>query len=191
MEILRLRDIPPKRRGEAAAVLVEGFLAQLSALCKDAGRWERAFAGSLNPDRFWVAVEGAVVGIAACSDDASRSVRASLGQVVGALGPLTGLIAWFVIRSELQSSVCFGEGVGYVECVATSAHARGRGVASALLARLLEEAPYRAFVLEVVDTNEGARRIYERLGFREFERKRASNPRQMGFNERIYMRREK
>lgn len=192
MDIMRLDALPSGQRAEATAVLVGSFFHQLSALSKDEGRWRRAFDGALDPDRFWVALLGGeVVGVVGCSDDTSRSIHTTPRQLRGALGPLTGTIAGFVVRSELQSKLRFGEGVGYVECVATKASARRKGVATALLSRMMADAPYAAFVLEVVDTNPGAIRVYERLGFVEYERKKARNPKQMGFNERINMRREK
>ena len=45
---------------------------------------------------------------------------------------------------------------------------RGRGIGTQLFARLIEFARERAYVtirLDVIDTNPGARRLYERLGF--------------------------
>jgi GNAT superfamily N-acetyltransferase len=55
-----------------------------------------------------------------------------------------------------------------VEALAVAESARGQGVGTLLLNRVLDHArkcSYGAVALEVVDTNPRARRLYERLGF--------------------------
>ncbi len=55
-----------------------------------------------------------------------------------------------------------------VAALAVDSAARGRGVGSRLLESIFDKArreDYRAVRLEVVDTNTGARRLYERMGF--------------------------
>ena len=57
----------------------------------------------------------------------------------------------------------------YVEALAVSAGYRGQGIGTALLERAIELARAEGLasvVLDVVDTNPGARRLYERAGFR-------------------------
>ena len=188
MEIVRLRDVPPEKRDEAGDVLVECFLPQLSLICKEEARWKRAFRGALDAGRFWVAVEeDTIVGIAACSDGHARSVGADPKQVRAALGQVRGFLAMRVLRQELQAPLRYPEGTGYIECVATRVGARGKGIAGRILKQMMREAEYKEYILEVVDTNARAMRVYERLGFHEYDRKKAPNPRQMGFNARIYM----
>ena len=87
------------------------------------------------------------------------------------LALLDGDVVGFVLVAEFESErLARGYRVGYVDRVGTVRSARGRGVASALLAgsmRLLTEAGFRVAELGVDgESPTGAGRIYERLGFR-------------------------
>jgi ribosomal protein S18 acetylase RimI-like enzyme len=81
-------------------------------------------------------------------------------------------LRWFVARVDGERAGYAGlislEGVGYVEGVVTMPAFRRRGVASATVSRAVEasrRAGDRAMFL-LTDPEGGARRLYERLGFR-------------------------
>ena len=76
---------------------------------------------------------------------------------------------------------------GYIEYVATSEAARGKGVCTALFQHVMQELPYNEYILDVADTKENAYRLYKKLGFTEFMRKQEKHPKLKGLNERIYM----
>lgn len=50
-----------------------------------------------------------------------------------------------------------------------------------------EELPYKRYVLEVTDSNHVAISLYQKLGFREIERKSEDDAEEKGFSDRIYM----
>ncbi len=50
-----------------------------------------------------------------------------------------------------------------------------------------EELPYKRYVLEVTDSNQVALSLYQKLGFREIERKSEEKKEEKGFSERICM----
>jgi len=115
----------------------------------DAARWRAEFADSTSfqTDHSFVAVPD------------SETVAAA--------------VAGFVLTSEFHGdTVHRGYRTGYIARVGTSRSARGRGVASALLARTLTslaESGYRCAELGVdADSPTGAGRLYERAGFRTF-----------------------
>ena len=70
--------------------------------------------------------------------------------------------------------------------VATTTKARGKGVSTALM-RCQRGAPYKRYVLEVTDSNQVALSLYQKLGFREIERKSEIDAEEKGFSDRIYM----
>jgi len=92
-----------------------------------------------------------------------------------ALGP-GGVKRWFGVRDLGGSIVAFGAlvvlaGIGYIDHVVTFPEARGRGHATAIVARLTAEAAaagVRRLVL-LVDP-EGPTALYDRMGFREVTR---------------------
>jgi ribosomal-protein-alanine N-acetyltransferase len=105
--------------------------------------------------------------------------------------PTPWSLAMFVLELSKPSGICLaaledGEMVGYLVCsrydtvwhlmnVAVEPHRQRHGIASALLARLFEQAdkPSEQYTLEVRTSNEGAIRLYERFGFRAAGRRRA------------------
>ncbi|WP_327204809.1 GNAT family N-acetyltransferase [Paenibacillus sp. DMB20] len=108
------------------------------------------------------------------------SLRSGLGYVMGSL-------AYFVLKKEFNAPLPYFDETGYIECVATLEKARGQGVSTALMRHVMHQLHFHHYVLEVVDTNEIAYRLYKKLGFEEFERKQAKPSPKRGFNERIYM----
>lgn len=71
--------------------------------------------------------------------------------------------------------------------MATTTKARGKGVSTALMKHVQEELPYKRYVLEVTDSNQVALSLYQKLGFREIERKSEEKKEEKGFSERICM----
>jgi ribosomal-protein-alanine N-acetyltransferase len=97
--------------------------------------------------------------------------------------PTPWSLAMFVLELSKPSGVCLaalldGRLVAYLICsrydqvfhlmnIAVDPAARRRGIASALLARMLQKAgPDEAYTLEVRTSNAGAITLYERFGFR-------------------------
>jgi ribosomal-protein-alanine N-acetyltransferase len=91
-------------------------------------------------------------------------------------------LAMFVLELSKPSGICLAaevedELVGFLVCsrydtvwhvmdIAVDPDRLRRGIASALLGRLLEQDPHGEFTLEVRESNTGAIALYERFGFR-------------------------
>lgn len=189
--VVRLTDLDGAARAEAARVFVEGYSNELETLSKDRDAWTRALTPALVSEVFYGAVDdgGHVLGIAACSNAATRAMRLDPTALRKNLGAVRGSLAALFMGGTFHKSIDdVSDGTGYVECVSTATHARGRGVATALMEHI-HDLPYREFVLEVTDVNAGARRLYERFGYREYRRKPSRFPRITGYREAIWMRR--
>ena len=145
--------IRPYRDADDDAVRLlsnESFADHWGSTPMDAARWRAEFADSTSfqPDQSFAALA-----------DPDTSIP----------GPVAG----FVLTSEFHGDTEHrGYRTGYVARVGTSRSARGRGVASALLARTLtglSESGYRFAELGVdADSPTGAGRLYERAGFLAF-----------------------
>jgi ribosomal protein S18 acetylase RimI-like enzyme len=181
------RDAGP----EMGKIFAEGFYQWLQYFSKDKARLANAFAHMFNPDVFRAALlDGRVAGIAACTDGTIPSVRLQKRELKRHLGFVRGAIAYFVLKKEFEEKqypFAFTPGMAAVEFVAVAEAHRGKGVAAALLGDILENTPYREYVLEVADTNLPAVRLYEKLGFREFMRVEMKQSRQSGINNLLYM----
>ena len=76
---------------------------------------------------------------------------------------------------------------GYLEFVTVARRCRRQGIATALLQKILSSGLYQDYILDVVNTNTGAFRCYEKMGFRPFRQVPEKHSRQKGFDCKIYM----
>lgn len=130
----------------------------------------RILTGSFHPQNGFYALEdGHVLGVVGLDWPGGRYflhfTRAGLAAEFGGFGALWRL-AW--IRFNHWFSRPRAQEVR-IAAIAVAGAARGKGVGSLLLERVFEharECGCRAVVLEVVDTNPRAHKLYEQLGFK-------------------------
>lgn len=159
--------IPERDRQEAGRILYAAFQRKLQPLLGAPERVQRILAAGLNLDMALGAYAGErLVGLAGLHIGSRHLFGMTLRHCVAELGPLRGLYTRMAFE-------LFGAGNCPPDQVRIAALAvddtqRGRGVGSRLLeavCALAEERRLRAVRLEVVDTNIGARQLYERMGF--------------------------
>lgn len=179
-------------KAKISTVFVEGFGKWLQFFSKDSGKLTRAFTHMFNLDAFYVALDGAeVAAITACTDGKASCVHLEQKELVRHLGFFGGRMAFAILRNQLENHPYpfqLEQDTGSIEYVATAARYRGQGIALALISHIMAETPYRSYVLEVADTNTGAVRLYEKLGFTEFMRVKEKHSKQSGVNYLVYMR---
>lgn len=189
VEVRRMDECDRDVRDEVTEVILDGFFSQLSFFTKDRRKLATAFRDEVRADMFYVAeLDGEIVGVLACSNNTGRALVANKVSLRRGLGYVMGTIAARVLARELNSALPYDDDTGYVEWVATSEHARGRGVSTALFQHVMQHLRYQTLVLEVVDVNDNARRLYTKLGFVEYDRRSAKGVEKRMFKERIYMR---
>ena len=157
------------RRSQAGLILYEAFRRKLEPLTGDPARTIPLLTAGLNLDMVMAAIQdGQLLGVAGLHSRAGRYAQFDLRQSMANLGLLHGLRAWAMLT-------LFGRGAGCpagelrIAALAVDAAARGQGVGSRLLEAIFAKARadgLAAVRLEVVDTNTGARELYERLGFK-------------------------
>ncbi|GAE32789.1 GNAT family N-acetyltransferase [Halalkalibacter hemicellulosilyticus] len=173
---------------EVAAVFVDGYEKELTFLSNNRETLIEAFGKMICPDVFYFAtLEGDIVGILACSDNQNRALTIDKTILRHSFGYVKGSIAYHFMKDEFNKKLSYQDDTGYIECVATTVKARGKGVSTALMNYVLEYEDYYRYILEVVDTNEVAYRLYKKFGFTEFERKKERFSKMKGFKHRIYM----
>ena len=130
------------------------------------------------------AVDGRLLGVAGLHSPEGRYARFDL-RSAAAHGLLRGVRAWAMLSLFGQGSGC-PAGELRIAALAVDAAARGQGVGSRLLEAIFAKARadgLAAVRLEVVDTNTGARELYERLGFKVVKTERYPLPRNwLGFS---------
>jgi ribosomal protein S18 acetylase RimI-like enzyme len=180
-------------REQISRVFTLGFYQWLKYFSKDTDRLARALAHMFELSRFWVAVEGGTIAATcACTDGTKSPIRLDKAELRRHLGLIRGSFAYQMLRENLQEHsypFTLASQTGSIEFVATAPEFRGKGVAFALLEHVMQTCGYCEYVLEVADTNESALRLYERLGFKEFQRVPEKHPKQSGLNFYVYMKR--
>lgn len=161
-------------RGEISEIFADGFSPWLGYFSKDKNKIAAAFAHMFILNQFYVAVsEGKVVGIAACTNGISHSVKLDRTELRKHLGIYKGSLAGVFLKKEFEAAyINFPPGAGSIEFIGTSAEYRGKGIASQLVQYILEHTPYQIYLIEeVADTNIPAMKLYQKLGFEVYKSK--------------------
>jgi ribosomal protein S18 acetylase RimI-like enzyme len=173
---------------EVTSIFVMAYYDELKTISKSKDKLEQAFSTAIQKEFFYVAeYHQKIVGILACTTNKKRALLINKSTFQKSLGFFKGFLFYLFLKEEFKKDLPYPNEVGYIECVATLPSARGKGVATALLHYVLTDLPMKHYLLEVVDTNKRAIRIYEKAGFKETHRKKTKFPKLKGFNEKIYM----
>jgi GNAT superfamily N-acetyltransferase len=157
---------------QAAQIFYDAFelkILHLELFAATRDRAVRILMRSFRPDCAWYALEGDVVlgllGLERPNGEHFLNVPwTGLQEEFGWLGALWRF-GWIRFSQWFQRP---RPGDLRIEAVAVVESARGRGVGTQLIehvTRLAQQEGYRGLVLEVVDTNPMAQKLYERLGF--------------------------
>ncbi|HXK77539.1 MAG TPA: GNAT family N-acetyltransferase, partial [Oscillospiraceae bacterium] len=156
MEIRRVSELGEDARKKIGDIFVAGFFQWLRYFSKDPEKLSCALAHMFRLETFYAAVENEeILGIAACTDGRTSSVRIQTKELRRNLGFVMGSFAGLQLKRELENRPYpfpLEPGTGSIEFVATDPRHLGRGVASAILRHIFSDTPYRAYVLEVADT---------------------------------------
>ena len=161
------RGLPEALRADAAQLYWEAFSGKLGRVLGPKPLALRFFSRVIRADHAFVALDdaGALIGLAGFkTPDGSFAGGggADLAAIYGRFGAAwRGALLWALNR-EVDNDRFLLDGI----CVAETA--RGQGVGSALIDRICAEGLRRGYLavrLDVVDSNDRARALYQRLGF--------------------------
>lgn len=159
--------IPEAHRVTAARLYDEAFGQKFALAIPDASKRIKLFEKHFVLKHALAAIgQGELLGIAGFSTNAgSLTGGIEYGNLLSDLGVLGGNRAALVL-SLYERRAVMGELM--MDGIAVSPASRGLGVGTRLLLGLIDYAGENGFEsirLDVIDTNDGARKLYERLGF--------------------------
>lgn len=168
------------QRSHAGLILYEAFRRKLQPLAGNPARTIPLLTAALNLDMVMgAAVDGRLLGVAGLHSREGRYAQFDLRSAAAAQGLLRGVRAWGMLNLFSRGAGC-PAGELRIAALAVDAAARGQGVGSRLLEAIFDKARQDgmgAVRLEVVDTNTGARELYQRLGFKVVKTERYPLPR--------------
>lgn len=167
-----LKGIPAEMVSEVAGLLLEAFALKVrhELRPRTPGQALRLVSESIDPELGWVALdeEGALAGVVGIAVRDRQFSRIAFRSLAREFGWVRAVPRWMFAAGETVLTRP-GRGQWRIEVIAVREVARGRGIGTALLEAVIEAARnegIRALGLEVVDVNDRAMRLYERLGFR-------------------------
>jgi ribosomal protein S18 acetylase RimI-like enzyme len=156
------------QRLRAGQIYYEAFRRKLQPLVGKPAETLRVLAAGFNLNMALGAlVDGKLLGLAGLHSREGVFSRVVLGDSLRHLGLLRGVFAWAVLNLFGAGANC-PSGHLRIAALAVDESTRGNGLGSRLLEAVFDKArreDFRAVRLEVVDTNHGARQLYERMGF--------------------------
>ena len=167
-----LRGISSELIDEVARLFMDAFALKVAHELRPRTpeQAHRLIAGSLAPDLGWVALddENGVVGIVGVGMRGRRFSRISYSMLAHEFGYLGAISRWLLVLGE-HVLTRPRKRQWRIEALAVDEKVRGGGIGTALLKSVIEAARaarMRTVALEVVDVNDRALQLYERLGFR-------------------------
>jgi ribosomal protein S18 acetylase RimI-like enzyme len=164
-EIKEYGQLNSKQKEEAIEVFIEGF-GHMMTFSKDREELKCLFSASFHPAYIYVYLEsGKVLGILGIASNRIRPIKLELNQCISLFGKFKGSIIYKQMSSIFQSQAVKNDTDLYIDVLATSKEARGRGVASKLLEYAFSLSQYKECYIEVLSKNLNAKRLYEKSGF--------------------------
>lgn len=162
------KGFPDSDRAQIAALYWEAFGAKLGSTMGPAPKALRFFEAVLYPPHALCARhdDGTLLGVAGFKTQQGALVGGSfrdMARVYGWIGASWRVALLSALERDTENARFLMDGI-FVEPAA-----RGRGVGSLLLQAIADEAASRGYAevrLDVIDSNDRARALYERRGFR-------------------------
>ncbi|RYG90452.1 GNAT family N-acetyltransferase [Loktanella sp. IMCC34160] len=161
--------LPDEFRAQAAALYWAAFRDKLGRVMGPDQRATGFISRVLDPDHALCAIgpDGDLLGVIGFKSPKGAFVGGSFRDFVAVYG-MAGAALRVALIWRLQSDI---ENERFlIDGLIVAPHMRGRGVGTALLRAMRQEAGRRGYHelrLEVADGNDGARALYDRLGFRD------------------------
>lgn len=185
--ILQYSQLNEKQKLEAVEIFIDGF-GHLMKFSKDREVTKALFLPALNPVYVYALLEEeTVLGMVGLGTNKIRPIKLPIGICKEVFGNFKGTLICKQVNSVFQSQAVKGDTDLYIDVLASSQQARGKGVATRLLQHSFDLPGYENYYIDVLSKNVNAKRLYEKMGFLEYKKARFSFVAVMGFGYPIKM----
>jgi ribosomal protein S18 acetylase RimI-like enzyme len=159
------------QKEEAIDVFLEGF-DHMMKFSKDKQELKLLFSTAFHSSYTYVYIENSkVLGILGIASIDVRPIMLELDQCVRIYGKFKGSILYKQMNAIFQSQVVKNNTDIYIDVLATTKNARGRGIATKLLEFAFSLPKYKECYIEVLSKNLIAKKLYEKCGFIVYKKK--------------------
>ena len=114
-----------------------------------------------------------IAGVVVCVPNGVVATKTDRKVLVKYLGFIKGNILHYAVMITNKFPFEVDDKTGIIEILATHENHRCKGIGTALMKHIFDIHSFDTYVLEVVDTNESAIKMYEKIGFKEVMRKKS------------------
>lgn len=185
VRIQRLSDLGVDKISEVAHFIVKQFFEMFGPISEDEQALTQLFMKSIVSEQCFVALDqNKVIGVVGVSTPVRGAFEISFKEVNDCLGLRDGLKFYFNI---VKSGVTLKSNQIYINTLAVEEAYRRQGIATLLLEECMAKSCADEYLLDVVDVNTGAIKLYQSIGFHVIKRKKQHFKKQAGFSEWVYM----
>jgi len=172
MEIKSAKDVNGNIQEKISKLYVEAFGKDMDAISKSPEKLVKALSHMFVVDDFYVCIiDNEVVGMMACANKETYSIRHDKKVLIKELGLIKGLVANMILKKIFTKPrkypIEIDSKTGSIENVVTNSNYRKKGIAMSLMEYIFTLNMCERYILEVLDTNENAIKLYKKLGFKE------------------------
>ena len=172
MEIKPAKDVNGNIQEKISKLYVEAFGKDMEAISKSPEKLVKAFTHMFVVDDFYVCIiDNEVVGMVACTNKETYSIKHDKKYLIRELGFIKGLVANMILKKIFtippKYSIEIEGKTGSIENVVTNSKYQKKGIATSIMEYIFALNMYEKYILEVSDTNENAIKLYKKFGFKE------------------------
>jgi len=165
-EIEKLGELTEEHKSQAIGVFVEGFYDIFRRVSRNKAELARLFSASIDFNSTYALLEDdAVVGIMLIGRYEKSPFKLDHQVFSEIHSGWPGRIIFRILRHYLEKVSASTPDQVYIDYLAASPQARGRGIGTKLIAFARDNLATRYLMLEVYKNNPKAQALYERLGF--------------------------
>ncbi|AFS78471.1 acetyltransferase, GNAT family [Gottschalkia acidurici 9a] len=169
-KINKVSDLDERYIDDVVVIFVDGLYNVLNTISTDKDVLKELFRSTLDFSMFYAYIyEDKVIGILGLGNNKKRPICLKKDICQKTLGKFKGFMMYIQMKSILGKPIVRNSDEGHVDYLATDAKYRGRGVATQLIKFLHSNINYKSYLLGVFSKNTNAKRLYEKLGFEQFE----------------------
>lgn len=192
IQIVRANKLNKNFRVEMSELFVCSFFDLFSSFGIDKNKLIKSFKHIFNIDCFYVVLrDGELIGLGAYCDGNS-SIKFNKFKLCGCLGFKKGKILHAYLNSIIVKrdySFEMDSKCGMIEFVCVKEEYRNKKIGFTLVNHIIHDNNYVRYLAKVGDNNYSAKKLFENIGFEEFDRDIATKKEKedVGVNEYLYL----